>query len=362
MKITVLGAGSVGHATAGYLGMNGHNVCLFEFPRFKENIEQIQSQGGIEVTGAAEGFGKVDSVTTDIKKAINGAEIIMVVIPGYAYKEIALACAPHINESQIVVISPSTPFGALEFSNTLKEAGNHESIIIADTSNTFACRKVEPGKVRIMGIRKKISVAAVPKNKTNIAVEKLKNILDGIEASSIIEIALNNNSLIVHPAPAILNAGWIESTNGGFDFYWKGMSPSVCKVMEAVDQERIEVGKALGYEPISFLQSVQTLHGEKATTLHEYITTNPMLGGPKIGNAVCPSDLNYRYISEDVPYGFVPYSELGKVLGVPTPFMDSLILLASQMNDLDYREEGRNLKRMGIKGNAPEVIKEEILC
>src|SRR5690625_7541912 len=104
-EVAILGAGNGGFAFAGYLGLKGHKVRLFEIPQFGDNLKEVERAGGIEVVGTVEGFGKVDKVTTDIKEAIAGVELILVVVPAYAHRGIALACAPYLSEVQIVVRS-----------------------------------------------------------------------------------------------------------------------------------------------------------------------------------------------------------------------------------------------------------------
>ena len=42
-----------------------------------------------------------------------------------------------------------------------------------------------------------------------------------------------------------------------------------------------------------------------------------------------PTSLDHRFLDEDVPYGLVPLSELGRFAGVPTPTIDHLIHLAA---------------------------------
>ena len=59
---------------------------------------------------------------------------------------------------------------------------------------------------------------------------------------------------------------------------------------------------------------------------------------------------NARYITEDVPYGLVTCSSLGKMLGIKTPTFDSIIQLASVMNQVDYMTEGRTVEKLGLSG------------
>lgn len=358
-EVAILGAGNGGCTYAGYLGMKGHSVRLFEFPQFAENLTEIGRIGGVHLKGTIDGFGKVKTITTEISEAIKEVDTIMVVVPAFAHRKMAQACAPYLKEGQIVVLNPGSTFGALEFKSSLYEFGNHRDVTIAETSsNMFGCRKLGPAEVNVMALKKIMPVATLPADRIHKEIQNLKTFFEQFyPAKSILETSLNNNNAVVHPVTSILNAGWIESTKGNFDFYWKGMSESVCRVMEEIDNERMAVGRALDFEPTSMLQSLKDFYGFKGETLHEVLTTSPVHGGPTIGILAAPNSLKYRYISEDVPFGLVPYSEVGKVLGVETPYIDALILIASKLNDTDYRTEGRTLAKMGLEGLDRETIK-----
>ena len=51
MELAILGAGNGGMAAAADMTLAGHEVNLFEFPQFKENIEPIKQTGGIKLVG-----------------------------------------------------------------------------------------------------------------------------------------------------------------------------------------------------------------------------------------------------------------------------------------------------------------------
>ena len=71
-KIAILGAGNGGFAFSGHLALKGFEVRLYEDPSFEKNIEEVKNKGGIEVTGAIEGFGKLALVSTDIVSVLKG--------------------------------------------------------------------------------------------------------------------------------------------------------------------------------------------------------------------------------------------------------------------------------------------------
>jgi len=63
MKTAVIGAGHSGYTIAASLVLSGHEIILYDMPRFKQNLDPIIKRGGIELSGVAEkGFAKIDRV------------------------------------------------------------------------------------------------------------------------------------------------------------------------------------------------------------------------------------------------------------------------------------------------------------
>jgi opine dehydrogenase len=66
--------------------------------------------------------------------------------------------------------------------------------------------------------------------------------------------------------------------------------------------------------------------------------------------------MKHRYITEDVPYGLVGLSSLGRMLSIPTPKIDSLITIASMANDIDYYATGRTMESIGISNMSLQEL------
>jgi len=64
---------------------------------------------------------------------------------------------------------------------------------------------------------------------------------------------------------------------------------------------------------------------------------------------MAPRTLQIRYLTEDVPTSLVPIASVGKKFGVDTPVINSLIELASRLNNCNYWEEGRTVEKLGIE-------------
>jgi len=64
---------------------------------------------------------------------------------------------------------------------------------------------------------------------------------------------------------------------------------------------------------------------------------------------MAPRTLKMRYIEEDVPCSLVPISSVGKMFGIATPTIDSLIHMAGILNKKDYYALGRTVEKLQIE-------------
>ena len=93
-RVTVLGAGNGGITAAADLTLRGFEVALFELPQFSRNIDLLNEKGG-RVTlkepdgGLAEAT--ISLLTTDIKKALADAQLVLVTIPSIWTEELKSA-------------------------------------------------------------------------------------------------------------------------------------------------------------------------------------------------------------------------------------------------------------------------------
>ena len=350
MKIAVLGAGHGGLAMAGHLAIMGYKVNLFN--RNEERIWGIKSTGGIEVKGEVEGFGKLNICTTSMKDAIEGVELIMVVVPAYAHRWMAEEASEYLKDGQIIILHPGRTFGALEFKQVLLEKNVNADVIISEAQTfIYASRVIGPGQVRIFRIKNSIPIASIRAHLIPKVLCKLKPTYPQFVAGdNTLKTSFDNIGSIFHPAISMLNTGWIED-DAEFDFYHQGVTSSVAKVLDKVDSERVAVAEALGIRAMSAKQWLYIAYNTSGDNLYEAIHKNPGYIGIR-----APRTLKMRYLEEDVPYSLVPIASTGKMLGIQTPTIDNLIALASIINDKDYLSEGRTVEKIGIdKMNLREL-------
>jgi len=350
-NVAILGAGNGGQAIAGSLAIKGFNVRLWD--RSYNRIEPIRIKGGISLTGEIIAFGEIKIVSNNLSEVIQGAEVIMVVTTADAHGELAIACAPFLESGQIIILNPGRTFGAVEFRKRIYEYGYKGKVYIAEAQSLiYACRITDPASVNIIGIKKTVPLSAFPASDTSYVIDIAKNIYSSyVYANNILETGLENIGAIFHPTIALFNAVRIEA--GDEFLFYQSLTPKVSLFLEKIDKERIDIGVAFGMSltPVKDWIS-RSYSGVKGSTLYARIRSNPAYNG-----IVSPKNLDTRLIYEDIPTGLVPMIELGRISGIETPLIHSIVKIWSGLCKRDFYTEGRNLKNLGLdKYSKQELI------
>ena len=344
-RFCVLGAGHGGMAMAGHLALMGYEVNLYN--RSADRIEPIALMGGIQLSGVIEGFGQVKLATDDIEAAVDGVDILMVVVPATGHRFIAEKVAPFLRDGQVIVLNPGRTGGALEVKSVFRAMKVKADVIIGEAQTLlYASRNINPAQVKIFGMKNTVPVAALPGQRTAELVKILREVYSqcGLGENGL-KTSLNIIGAVFHPALTVLNAARIESTRGEFQFYMEGITPSVAHVLEAVDEERMAVAAALGFRGMSAREWLYMAYDAPGRTLYEAIQNNH---GYKGINA--PAIIDHRYLWEDVPMSLVPIASLGDHLETPTPTIKAIIHMAALLNQADYWSIGRTVEKMGLAG------------
>ncbi len=345
-SVTILGGGNTAFATAARLTLRGFDVALCELPEFKASVEPILKDRTVHLLGAAEqGAATLQMVITDFAEALAFSNTVLLIVPAYAHKAFALACAPHLHPGHTVVLMPGT-LGSLEWACIMREMGvNGITIAEVDTA-PYVCRKTAPDAATIWGVVSALGMGALPSNETERVRKLLAPLFPGITAySDVLVCGLSAGNPVVHPAGVLMNAGRVEYSHGEFYFYEEGVSQSVAKVIMAVDQERRDIGKALGYDLLPINEAFHAAGFGPRGDLWATINGSLMLTRLK-----APGSLTNRWLTEDIPYGIATWSKLGGQYGVETPIMRAFVDIGSVVMGFDGWKNGRGLEDLGIAG------------
>jgi opine dehydrogenase len=365
-SLTILGGGNTAFAAAANLTLRGFDVTLCEIPSFEAMLAPIRESQTIRLDGVAErGAGRLARVTTDVGRALGENELVLLIVPAYAHRPFAEACAAHLRRGQIVVLTPGT-LGTLEFAQILASAGRpvrELGVALAETDTApYVCRKLTPDSAHIWGGVSGLGLGVCPATETQRVTAALAGVFtrDGKSGSetavrsypNVLACGLSAMNPVVHPAGVLLNAGRVEYARGDFYFYEEGVTPAVCDVIYALDAERRAIGRALGFE----LQPVDdAFHaagfGPKGDL---WATIN---GSRMLTQLRAPGAIQTRWLTEDVPYGLAAWASLADQLGVETPVMDALVKLGLVVTHLDGHPAGRGARELGLAGmSVAEMI------
>lgn len=335
MKIAVISTGNGGQAMSAYLSQAGYEVALYA--REQERVDMFESRR-FTLTGIVQCETELALISCDMKKVIEGAELIMVTTPAQYHPVVAREMSPHLADGQTVVLNPGRTLGTNVFAKTLRDCGCKAQIYLAETDTfVFTCRCVKSGHPAIYAIKKNLRAAAHDPQNTPKVVALLRQIFPHVlPAASVLETDFGNIGMVFHPLPLLMNLTRVENREE-FYFYTDAISPLVAGILERLDAERVGVAAALGVQVPTAKDWMKLNYGVEGDDLYTCIQNNPAYAG-----VMGPSDIDSRYIFEDVPTGCVPISCVGKAVGVKTPVIDAAIQWASVLYDRDFYATGRN--------------------
>ncbi len=354
-RVTVMGGGHGGLATAGHLSLKGFDVCLFSF--YEQEIAPVRERGGVEMLGDVQGFGAIRQVTTSIDVALNGADVIILVYPALVHAPLAAIVAGALEDGQIIFLTPGRTGGALEFSRTLKRFAAKTKVYLAECQTfMYAVEKRGDSTVEVAKEKLNIRVSALPATDNAAVIPVLQELYPQITpARNVLETSLNNIGAILHPAPTLLNLAAIERAAAGetVRHYRDLITKSICElVLEPMDAEKVAVAEALGVEAWSAIRWFKESYGVQGATLHETLMANPYYA-----DFAAPTHfLGYHHVLDEVPNSLVPIVSIGELVGVETPTIRSIIDLASVACGFNFWEVGRTLSSLGVGHMSPKEL------
>ncbi len=341
MNVGIIGAGNSGLAMASHMIFTGHDIYLWN--RSEDALEELKRTKIIRSKGAIVGEFSLKMVTTCIEEVLENCKVILVTTPATAHRGLAKRMAPYLNEHHIVILNPGRTFGAIDFKDELMHSGNFQHVRILETQTIiYTCRKTSPIDVNILALKRDVLISTFSGIDIQGILSEIPEELNRFykPASSMVETSIGNVGMILHCAPMILNAGWVESSYE-FRYYRDGISKTIARFIEKIDEERLQVARLLDHPVIPIKEWMEISYDVKCPDLYSCIQNNP-----SYAEIYAPKSLNYRYIYEDIPFGLVPLESMGKNLGLPMTNTELIINMASSLLDEDFRAMGRTARQL----------------
>ena len=343
MNVAVLGASHGGFTTAADLALAGHAVRLWA--RSPQALGPLASNPTIALAAEGRaGAGRLALATTDLGQALAGAEIVIAAIPATGHDELARSLAPHVNDRQIIVLTPGT-LGSYAIARALARAGARLPFALAETGTLpYLTRKTGPAAVAAPVRAANLPLGVFPASRTKQTVGRLADLFPAARLCvDVLDAALTNAGPVIHPPLVLLNAGPIDG--GRFDVHAAGTTPSVRRLIDVVDAERIATRRGWGYP---------APHYELATHYDEARAAEGLYGAGARARLLASGlwsevvTLQHRYVTEDVAFGLALFESAGRAAGVDTPGISGLLLTFRVLLGRELSGRGRALEHLGL--------------
>lgn len=380
--MTICGSGNAGHALAVALSANVDGDVDWLVARgSEERAALLRSRafgGGLNSTGVIKGHAKgLRTISADPSEVIPGADLVLIVVPAFAHATVLKRIAPHVSDKTTIGCLPTR--GGFEFEASRLGPGNNRRrrTIFGLQTLPWSARVVTMGEVVNFGAEKsRVVLAALPATAAGNLAQKLSKMLglQIVSTDSFLNLTLGNPGQFIHPG---LMFGHFRSWDGEeydeerIPMFYAHATDEMGEVVERLSLEAVTVARAIEEQSDSALKlgDVVPVHDWLRST-YSHVTGDPTTvatcfrtGPLQIRKApvvesrpgrFVPS-FDYRYLTEDVPYGLVITRGFAELAGVPTPTIDEVILWAQPKLKKAYlvgeRLEGEDAQDLPLPQN-----------
>jgi opine dehydrogenase len=336
MIVTVVGGGNGSHAAVVDLVLRGHEV------RWWRRSAVERPGGGRLGYRLLDDAGEVavPVVTSDLRAAVSGSDLVLAPIPAPAQPELLDKLAIVLEPGQAVAFTPGT------FGSWLGARLRPDVAFLETATLPYLARLTGPAEISIPVVANRLPVGSIPGDgpladeahrRFAIAYPAAVRLADGLDA------ALTNWGPVIHPPLIVHNLGALESLGGRFDIHAEGSSAAVLTTTRALDGERIALRSALG------------LPGPHWPLTDYYAGAADSMYPPDARQRLLTSDLwretvslQHRYVNEDIRLGLAFNVALAEMAGAPAPVGSAILTLVGTALGESLRASGRTPRLLGI--------------
>jgi opine dehydrogenase len=334
MRIAVLGGGNGAFAAAADLTEKGHEVRWW-----RRSAQALRPLVNLEDAAGTREL-RVARICPEIGEAVRGAELVFLPDPAFTQADNAARLAPQLREGQVVFLAPGT-FGAY----VMRQAQRTGCAFAETGTLPWLTRKHGPDTAAITARATRLPTGVYPAKLRDPAFAVLQRAFPAVEpVEDALSAALMNAGPVIHPPLIFMNAGPLEHFER-WDIHKEGTQPSIRRVTDALDAERIAARVALGYAAPHFpLADHYREDGEEwmyGRRVHGKLTDS---GDWKERIVLA----EHRYMREDVAMGLAFLVSVCDWAGVPCPVAKGLLALGGAVLGRDLRQGERTLEALGL--------------
>jgi len=331
MKVGIAGCGGIALGYAAFLLKEGHQVTVWS-PSGVSSRPLVGTE--LEVSGVLEGRFAV-KVSASAAEMMASSDVIIIAVPGYGHRKVIDAIVPFARDGQSLIVSAQLSLSAYYLSRALAARGIAADVA-AWATTVLMSRRTGPTRIAVGGVRQLLEIAALPGERGEACLDLCRSLFGERFrlVPNIFAIALGNLNPPIHLASALCNFTRIEKAE-----YWAnydGITPSVARLIEALDKERLALADAYGVKVRTVEEHYRLTFGfpeghpiaEMAAMVHKQRQGPPG-----------PTSLETRFITEDVPFGIVPLVKLAERKGVALPLHQAGVQIFNALCGRDFVRE-----------------------
>jgi hypothetical protein len=362
MLLTICGSGNGAHALAVVASQNidGEISWLVGSEEKADRLRRGLSTAGLRSTGAITAAAhRVGTVSADPAEVIPNADMVVIVVPAFGHAAVLRRIEPYISETTTIGCMPTR--GGFEF-DMVKVAPSRESAapeIFGLQTLPWSTRVTTLGEVVNIGaVKAKVFLAALPSGQAPGLAARLSELLgtEIVAAESFLSLTLGNPGQFIHPG---LMYGHYRSWQGeefseeDIPMFYAQATDEMGEIVDLLSREALAVALEIeaGSEGALNLRDavvpthawLKSTYGHvtgDTTTVATCFRTGPIQARKAPARESQPGrfvpDFDYRYLTEDVPFGLVATRALAELAGVQTPTIDEVITWAQAVLSKRY--------------------------
>jgi len=378
-RITICGGGNGAHALMSLLTENCRCQVTLYLP-FDKELQRFQGVEDERVPFTLIFKGKEFSVPMDRlfitsnPKEAAAADLIILVVPAFAHRDILNALAPYFQPGTVLAALPAR--GGFEFQAVEALRQNRkEGIIIAGFQTLpWACRIREYAKsVEIYGQKRRVGIASLPSHYVG-SISRVFNKflkLKFLPYNNMLELTLSNQGQIIHPGimyGAFSNKLSKLYRRDEIPLFYRSVDEKTANLLEAMSKEILKVKKTIEDNFSLKLEAVistsqwmiESYEGDikDNSTLFKMFQTNLSYQSLRVPvkpvDGLYQIDVKSRYLTEDIPYGLLVSKAIADLANVSTPRIDEVIERTSKWKGVQYLINGELKGKDLVKTRIPQ--------
>lgn len=310
-KITLLGAGNMGHILAAKFSQN-NDVCVFlneveAVRKFNKDVKVFCEDSNSFYSA------KVKLITTDLSEALEFGEYIFITYPAFLFGKYAKLICPYLNSKHHLFFVPGSGGAELFF----KEAINKGATITGLQRVHSVARIIDQGVlVKESGIRKALRAASIP-NSYNIEACHILSELYSLTVEPLdnyLNVTLINSNPILHTSRLYSIFKDYPKKIKEYEqlpLFYEEWDLDTSELLINMDNELFTLFKELGKcglqvnQITSLLEHYESSNKEEMVAKITSIKSLKSLTTPSVKkeNGKYEPDFNSRYFTADFPYG-----------------------------------------------------------